>query len=294
MTTNEFLQKVVKSQDLTKQMLDDLVLNRDEVESFLREKFGDQPIIRYGGSKAKGTMIMESYDLDMVCYFPRECNRDIKEIYDDVSKKLSEKYCIAPKTSAIRIEKMEKDKTRIDYHIDVVPGRFIDDKKEETFLHVKSGQGGWIKTDLQKHIKFILNSGCSDIIKLSKLWRTRNNINLKTFFVELLVVKALEGSRHKENLQLSFITFLEYLRDGIKDARLEDPANTNNVVSENWSENERKIISSRADESLRFVKDNLDQVDGWRDIFKEIETDKYVSSASIIVNKERLSNPWSV
>jgi len=294
MTVNEFLQKLLTSQALTQQMLNSLSTYRDEVEVFLREKFGEQPTIRYGGSKAKGTMIKESYDLDIVCYFPRDCKLEIKEIYDDVYKKLAEKYSVTPKTSAIRIQKVGDDKTKIDYHIDVIPGRFVDDKKQDAFLYVSHGEGNRIKTNLETHIKFISQSGCVDIIKLGKLWKIRNSINLKTFLLELLVIKCLESSRTKDNLQYSFKKFLEYLKDSILDVRLEDPTNTNNIVSDNWAGTERQLISSKAEEASSVLGEDSGNSEKWKEIFKEPGTEKYISTASIIVNKDRLSKPWCI
>jgi len=292
MTVNEFLEKLLKSQKLTQQMLDNLSGCRDEVELFLREKFGQEPTIIYGGSKAKGTMIKENYDLDLVCYFPHDCERNIEEIYKDVGDKLKEKYWVTPKTSALRIQKVGDDKTNIDYHIDVVPGRFINDKEQDTFLYVAYGGGSRKQTNLEKHREFISISGCVHIIKLGKLWKVRNHINLRTFLLELLVVKCLEGSTVKDDLQRSFKKILEYLRDNISNIKLEDPANTNNIVSENWSEAERAVISSKAKESLEIIDEDVDKPDKWREIFKEPKSDKHISASSIVITKERLSKPW--
>ena len=62
---------------------------RDEVEDILKEVF-PSTTIRYGGSKAKGTLIKASYDLDFVCYFPHdesEAGDTLKELYKNVSGK---------------------------------------------------------------------------------------------------------------------------------------------------------------------------------------------------------------
>jgi len=294
MTVNEFLKKLLKSQALTQQMLGDLSSHRAEVEEVLREKFGTEPTIRYGGSKAKGTMIQEGYDLDVVCYFPRDCDRDIDEIYKDVQKKLSGKYSVTPKNSALRIQKLDTDNATLDYHIDVVPGRFIDDKKQDTFLYVSHGDVKRIKTNLDTHIKVISQSGCVDIIRVGKLWRARNSINLRTFLLELLIIKCLESYNAKDNLQSSFKKFLEYLRDSISDVRLEDPANTNNVVSDNWSDGERQIISSKAEEALNIVDSDSDDPDKWREIFREPKSDKYIGESSVVITKNQLSKPWCI
>ena len=49
------------------------------------------PTIRYGGSKAKGTMIKEAYDLDMTCYFGHDDTRagqTLEDIYGNTRKAL--------------------------------------------------------------------------------------------------------------------------------------------------------------------------------------------------------------
>jgi len=289
MTVNEMMERLLKSQELTPVMNNDLLKHRVEVETFLREKFGDEPTIRYAGSKAKGTMVKENYDLDIVCYFPRDCEREIEEIYKDVRDKLQEKYSITPKSSALRVQKTD-NKISIDYHIDVVPGRFIDDKQEDAFVYVASGKGGRIKTNLDKHIKFIKDSGCVDIIKLAKLWNIRNVVNIKTFVLELLVVRCLNGVQ-KNNLKNCFMKFLECLKNDISDIRLEDPANQGNIVSDDWSDAERSNASSKASSALDSVNDDSDNVDLWKQIFMEPAEDKYVSTGSTVIRSP--SKPWS-
>ena len=71
MTPQEYLQQILKDQDLgddTAEMRE-LRKHRQQVEDLLRDTFGSTPTIRYGGSKAKGTLNRESYDLDITCYF---------------------------------------------------------------------------------------------------------------------------------------------------------------------------------------------------------------------------------
>lgn len=71
MTTKEYLEEVISLQTLKEdsQELKDLRKHRDDVEKVLRDAFSDSsPTIRYGGSKAKGSLIRESYDLDVISY----------------------------------------------------------------------------------------------------------------------------------------------------------------------------------------------------------------------------------
>ena len=73
MEPNDYLNEVLKSQNLSddSEQLKNVQEKRKKVEGILRTGFPEcSPTIQYGGSKAKGTLNKESYDLDMVCYFP--------------------------------------------------------------------------------------------------------------------------------------------------------------------------------------------------------------------------------
>ena len=106
MTDNEYLQAVLKSQDLADDSaeLKALTARREDVEALLRRAFPDSsPTIRYGGSKAKGTLIKESYDLDIVCYFPHDdttAGDTLEDIYNNVAAALEKDYAVERKRSA--------------------------------------------------------------------------------------------------------------------------------------------------------------------------------------------------
>src|ERR1700693_256894 len=131
MEKHEYLEKVLTGQDLPDdgEELKELQAHRKNVEKILCETFPDSgATIRYGGSKAKGTLNRETYDLDIICYFPRDCTavgETLKDIYSNVSKALAPSYNIQPKTSALRLKDAANPLS--DIHIDVVPGRFVDD-----------------------------------------------------------------------------------------------------------------------------------------------------------------------
>ena len=126
MTITEYLEAVLQQQDVADDSAEmkELRQHRKDVEALLLAHFGDaSPTIRYGGTKAKGTLIKESYDLDIVCYFrndEKDAGDTLKAIFTNVAAALAEKYAVDPKTSALRLH--SKDKAWSDFHIDVVPG----------------------------------------------------------------------------------------------------------------------------------------------------------------------------
>ena len=289
MKTNEFLEKLLTSQALSSNQLETLRGHREEVEKYLREKYGQEPSIRYAGSKAKGTMLAESYDLDMTCYFPSSNDSTLKELHDSVEKTLSEKYKVIHKASAVRIKKVDEG-VETDYHIDVVPGRFVDGKDGDVFIHVAYGEKERIQTNLETHISFIQKSECQDVIKLVKLWKVRNNVPLKTFVLEILVVETLKGSKSKDNYAKSLYSILAEIKDKMKTIKLVDPANSNNVVSETMKSSEKEIAASKAEEALKILEENEnDELLAWKKIFdEESEIEKWVGP-TIISSPQK---PW--
>lgn len=294
MEPQKYLEGILKAQKLEddSQELKDLQSRRKDVEKILRDGFPEaSPTVRYGGSKAKGTLIREAYDLDIVSYFPHDdttAGGTLKEIYENVTKKLAEHYYVYPKPSAIRL----KDKqNKIDFHIDVVPGRYVDDSKSDCFIYQNGADKDRLKTNLDVHLDHVRDSGVVPALRLLKLWKTRRALQVKQFVFELLAIELL---KNKKNGDLE--TQLKHVWTSIKESEepmsVEDPANpTGNELSAflktAWAE-----ISARARDTLTL----LDQ-SGWESIFGPLEdednqngkTSSLVSAAAAVARPTR---PW--
>jgi hypothetical protein len=271
MTGNQYLQDLLVSQEL-KEGCDELVAldkERDEVDRLLREKYPNSNLtFTHGGSRAKGTMIRDDYDLDEVVYFESDdtaAGETLEEIYEDVASLLEESYSVRRKRSALRLRSADGKK---DLKVDVVPGRYIDDTKTDVFLHQNEGDKERLKTNLAVHISHIRNSGVTGEIKLAKLWRTRNDIRMKTFPLELLVIEVLSGYS-AGNLEDRFRRVLEAFRDDMDSLKIEDPANpSGNDLSSCLTDELRDELSATARDTLDTVDEN-----GWEAIFGKIETE---------------------
>jgi hypothetical protein len=226
MSTNTYLRNVLSSQTFGSgsSELNALREKRDEVEKLLKEEFSGVTI-RYAGSYAKKTMIRESYDLDVTCYFSRDATdagTTLEEIFGSVQSVLADHYGVQPKTSTIRLSEREPDKQYT--HIDVVPGRFIEGNKGDVFLYQSGAEKHRLKTNLGIHIETIRDSGLTDAIRLLKYWRERSGVRVKTFVLELLAVQVLKPHKAKE-LERQLTIFWEKLRDDIDRITVQDPAN---------------------------------------------------------------------
>jgi hypothetical protein len=287
MTANEYLENVLRAQQLKQGELDALTEHRSEVEALLREKFGSSPVIKYGGSRAKGTMIKESYDLDIVCYFLSDVEKTLKEIYEETRACLQKKYAIEPKASALRIKIVNAQGLTVDYHVDVIPGKFVVGSKD-VFLYLSGTDKERIKTNIKTHIDYVSGSNYKDVIKLLKLWRTRNNLFIKTFVLELLVVELLK----KNDSQLSLSGALKYLfkniQDNIRSLKLVDPANSNNIISDILSDADKLLISNKAGDSVKLLdSQEYDEVEKWKIIFQYPSSiERTTEAPAIIINRQ--------
>jgi hypothetical protein len=290
MTPNDYLLKTLDQQTLAEDS-DELRALRDcrkEVEDLLREEFGSSPTIRYGGSKAKGTMDKDAYDLDIISYFPRDdddAGGTLETIFENVNKALSKKYVTIVKASAIRLQSQNYH----DFHVDVVPGRFVDDKNEDAFLHRTTGEKKRLKTNLDVHIEHVKNSGVVPTIRLKKLWRVRRGLSLKHFALELLTI---ETAKSKKALPLDeqLLHVWRTLRDDVGSIKIEDPANPNgNDLTELLSDSIRQELSAAASQTLTTI-----EREGWEGVFGKV-TDAEAKRAAIIEAARSVSvpaRPW--
>lgn len=271
MTTNEYLTGVLKQQNLDdeSQEMKDLRAHREDVETLLRNEFRESsPTIRYGGSRAKGTLIRESYDLDIICYFPEDesaAGTSLEEIYNNVKKALEREYFVEPKNSSLRLMNRDAKKPNRDFHIDVVPGRYVDEKRTDCFIHQNNAEKERLKTNLQAHIDHVRNSGVVDAVRLLKLWKTRRMIGVKQFVWELLVIDLLKGKKAwVVEDQLRHVW--ETIRDTEDPINVEDPANPSGndlseVISNVWS-----TLRSQAESTI-----NLIDAAGWESVFGSVK-----------------------
>ncbi|WP_066542595.1 hypothetical protein [Sphingomonas sp. CCH18-B1] len=85
--------------------------------------------------------------------------------------------------------------------------------------------------------------------RLLKLWRNQKRLEFPSFYLELTVIAALSG-RTSPDLAENVVTVLEYLRDKFTAARVIDPANGNNVISDDLTGTEKQAVRRLAEAAL--------------------------------------------
>ena len=298
MTTDEYLKKVLEAQTFEQgsQELEEVRKHRDEVETLLRSKYGRSPRIRYGGSKAKGTMIRESYDLDIHIYFSHDdtvAGNTLEEIFENVAKTLETQYFVERKRSALRLTSKQQASLKTYLHIDVVPGRFIDDNEDFVFLYQNEGDKQRLQTNLGIQISHVHDSGVTDAIRLIKLWKVRNGLShVKTFVLELLVVDQLEVHKDaglEEQLQIVWSAF----RDHMDDMSVKDPANPEGNDLSTMLNEARSDLSFAAARTLRTI-----ELSGWESIFGLVDTSsdedkrRRLEPIAVSITSAAVTKPW--
>ena len=119
MTADEYLSEVLASQALgdDSEELKALQTHRSDVEKLIRDNFKNTALtIRYAGSKAKGTMNKESYDLDIVSYVASGDNtagETLENIYENHKKALGKKYIVEPSKDPFCLLDSRPDRSQV-------------------------------------------------------------------------------------------------------------------------------------------------------------------------------------
>lgn len=283
MTAVDYLKGVLKDQALDPDgpELKRLREKREQVKKLLQTQFEDSdPVIRYGGSKASGTMIRESYDLDLPTYFRHEdtgAGETLKDIYDNVAKALEKEFVVERRRSALRLKQRVEGADDEDLRIDVVPGRFVDETETDAFLHQEGVEKNCLKTNLDKHIEHVKESGVRDAIKLQKLWRVRRTLQIKTFILVLLIIDQLDGAQ-ADPIDEQLIGVWRHFRDNWKTLAVKDPANEEgNDLSNFLTEGIRRALRDAADQTLRQIEE-----EGWETVFGPLPDEEPKAKAESI------------
>ncbi len=236
-----YLEEVLKAQRVDSLIEDALRARRQAIEQVLAGGWAEgPPRFYYGGSFGKKTLIAAHFDLDVVIYFPEG---DAKELYAAVERRLrAAGHAPSRHNVALRLAYTRG------LHVDVVPGRAIDDTYRYADLYAND-RDTTRRTSLKAHID-LARSGDRDTIRLLKLWRWRHGVPVGSFVLELAAAHALAAAP-AGTLEGRLERVLRFLAESFRDARLVDPANAENVVTDDLRESEKALVAAAAENSCR-------------------------------------------
>lgn len=193
------------------------------------------------GSFAKRTAIKSGTDIDVFISLQHTTSESLREIYESLFQRAANSgYAPKRQNVSINIKVNGLD-------VDLVPGRRQDGQSLYHSLYRRRADT-WTQTNVQRHIAYVVGSGRLDEIRVIKLWRNQKKFDFPSFYLEMAVIEALKYARG--TLSQNVARTLEYLRDDFATARFVDPANSNNVISEDLKADERMTIARWASFAL--------------------------------------------
>jgi hypothetical protein len=193
------------------------------------------------GSFAKGTANRSGTDIDLFISLSDQTPDSLKDIYESLFD-LMQRNGYRPKRQNVSIN------VNINGHdVDLVPGRLQGPTTTDHSLFRRRADT-WTKTNIDKHISVVRASGCTDEIRVLKLWRNRRNLDFPSFYLEMTAISALQGKTG--TISTRTLEVLRYIRDHVDSAVVFDPSNSNNRVSDDLNVAEKRKLSLAAASTL--------------------------------------------
>ncbi len=194
------------------------------------------------GSLIKGTSIRGTTDIDLLISLPSTMLDTLEDIYWSLTDYLRSR----------RLEVREQNVSiRVTYKrlsIDLIPAKRQPRSIYDHSIYRRKAKT-WTKTNVHKHVQLVKGSGRLNEIRGIKIWRELHSLEFPSFYLELSVIKALQAYG-KLKLSSNLWTVFEYLAYEFEDARIEDPSNSNNIISDDLSKEEKQAIANKAQLTL--------------------------------------------
>lgn len=208
------------------------------------ERWSNGNLLRadFSGSLAKGTAVSIGTDADVFVSLSSTTPGTLENMYNT----LYDAFSIAGYASRKQNVSIGVDVNG--YKVDIVPGRRQSQYGNDHSLYKKKDQS-WTKTNISTHINTVQQSDRTDEIKLAKIWRELHGLDFPSFYLELAIIDALKFSK-KGDVVNNFLKVLNFFASSISNAVFVDPANSNNVISNDLTGVEKLRISRAAANSL--------------------------------------------
>jgi hypothetical protein len=207
--------------------------------------------IEPSGSFAKGTANQSSTDIDLFLTLSSSTPGTLSDIRSSLGN------CLNQNGYEFRDQNVSLGISVVGYQVDLVPGRRQSQFGTDHSLYRRKANT-WTKTNIQTHINLVKGSRRIDEIRVVKLWRDQWNLDFPSIYLELAALEALQGKpigRLSENVA----DILRYFSSQLTETRIVDPANTNNVISDDLSILCKRAIAAAAERALN---------GNWRDLVR--------------------------
>ncbi|MDO8265550.1 MAG: nucleotidyltransferase domain-containing protein [Candidatus Saccharibacteria bacterium] len=193
------------------------------------------------GSLAKGTAILGKSDIDILISVKDSAVETLKEVYTTLYNRLkADGY--SPRKQNVSLGLNING-----FKVDLVPAKRQNEIEtvHSLWSHKKQSRR---ETDIHQHVDYVVSSGRQNEIKLMKIWSYIHDLDIPSFPLEVMIINALEDT----NMQISqnFAKILIWISDNILTRNIIDPTKPSNILSEELTLEEKRLIKNKAEESF--------------------------------------------
>jgi hypothetical protein len=201
--------------------------------------------IRTAGGIAHQTAVKCASDVDLFISLSPDVHDRPEKIYFSLYGYLQRKgYAVKKQNVALRLNYN-------DIMLDLIPGKQEKPGAADHTLFM-SKKGAPVKTNVDLHTQTVKgsNSTVTNVIRLTKIWRERHALEFPSLYLELAVIRGLEG-KNLHSLEDSFKAALAWITQSIENTEIVDPANSTNILSNEVTAAEKKALALKAKEAAK-------------------------------------------
>ena len=206
--------------------------------------------LEYSGSYAKGTGVRGISDVDIFISLKSDTSETLKEIYKSLFE-LALRNGWSPRAQNVSVG-VTVNGTRGD----LVPGKVQAGSRNYHSLFLRK-RDSWTQTNVSLHEDTIRTSGRIQEIRAIKIWRFLRDLDWPSLYLELFTIQAL-SKNSRAALADNVLHVLRTIGTSLASTRIEDPANTANILSDDLNTRDKQRIAALAEHAA------LEQY--WKDI----------------------------
>ena len=199
--------------------------------------------LEYSGSYAKETGVRGISDVDVFISLKSDTPGTLKELYNSL-------YALAQEKGwSPRAQNVSVGVTINGTRGDLVPGKVQAGYQNYHSLYLRK-RDSWTQTNVSLHVQTVRDSGRVKEIRAVKIWRFLRSLDFPSLYLELFTIQALAG-RSRIALADNVLHALRTIGTSLTSTRIEDTANTNNVLSDDLTRQEKERFAGLAAQSAR-------------------------------------------
>ena len=198
--------------------------------------------VRFSGSYAKGTAVSGTTDVDLFIALNADTPGTLRDIYWSLFQAAAATG-LSPRPQNVSVGAVYQE-----ISVDLVPARVQSGYTQWHSLY-RRRRDSWTQTNVAKHIEVVGQSRRTEEIRAIKIWRKLCGLDWPSFYLELTVLAACHG-RPVGDLANNVWNSFRYIAENLATARVVDPSNSNNVLSDELTAAEKNPIIAQARHAL--------------------------------------------